>query len=138
MIGSVMLVSSVQQNDSVIHKHVSILFQVLFLFRVLQKTEQLLFEVGKPLRKTGFAGERKKQYWKLSFRCTMFELSVSPSSGDVTCMIRFVSLAFQSAQNSDVNLDVISTKVTLKPGDKTRLHGRYVRSWHPVPSLHSK
>ena len=47
----------VQQNDSVIHTYVSILSQVLFLFRVLQNTEQLLFEVGKTLRKTGFRGK---------------------------------------------------------------------------------
>ena len=34
------IVSDVQQNDSVIHTHVSILFQILFPFRLLQNTEQ--------------------------------------------------------------------------------------------------
>ena len=34
------LVSGVQQSDSVIHIHVSILFQILFLFRLLQNIEQ--------------------------------------------------------------------------------------------------
>ena len=37
---SVMLVSGVQQSDSVINVHVSILFQILFPFRLLQSTEQ--------------------------------------------------------------------------------------------------
>ena len=105
-----MLISGVQQSDSV--THVSILFQVLFLFRVLQNIEQLLFEVGKPLTKTRFGGG--KEEWKLSSRYTTCELSVSPSSGDVKCTMRFVSLALGSAQNSDVNLDVLSTKVALE------------------------
>ena len=35
-----LLVSSVQQSDSGIHKHVSILFQIIFLFRLLQSIEQ--------------------------------------------------------------------------------------------------
>ena len=45
---SVVLVSGVQQSDSVIHIHVSILFQVLFPFRLLQNTEQssLCYTVG--------------------------------------------------------------------------------------------
>ena len=34
------LVSGVQQSDSVIHIHVSILFQILFPFRLLQSIEQ--------------------------------------------------------------------------------------------------
>ena len=34
------LVSDVQQSDSVIHIHVSILFQILFPFRLLYKIEQ--------------------------------------------------------------------------------------------------
>ena len=34
------LVSGVQQSDSVIHIHVSILFKNLFLFRLLQRIEQ--------------------------------------------------------------------------------------------------
>ena len=34
------LVSGVQQSDSVIHKHVSILFQILFPFGLLQSIEQ--------------------------------------------------------------------------------------------------
>ena len=43
-----MLVSGVQQSDSVIHIHVSIVFQILFLFRLLQNTEQssLCYTVG--------------------------------------------------------------------------------------------
>ena len=40
MIDNVVLVSGVQQGDSVICIHVSILFQILFPFRVLQSTEQ--------------------------------------------------------------------------------------------------
>ena len=35
-----MLVSGVQQSDSVIHIHMSILFQVLFPFRLLKNIEQ--------------------------------------------------------------------------------------------------
>ena len=43
-----MLVSGVQQSDSVIHTQVSILFQVLFPFRLLQITEQssLCYTIG--------------------------------------------------------------------------------------------
>ena len=43
-----MLVSGVQQGDSVIHIHVSILFQILFPFRLLHNTEQssLCYTVG--------------------------------------------------------------------------------------------
>ena len=33
------LVSGVQQNDSVLHTHVAILFQILFPYRLLQNTE---------------------------------------------------------------------------------------------------
>ena len=40
MINHVVLVSGVQQSDSVIHIHVSILFQILFPFRLLQNMEQ--------------------------------------------------------------------------------------------------
>ena len=35
-----MLVSGVQQSDIVIHIHVSVLFQILFPFRLLQSIEQ--------------------------------------------------------------------------------------------------
>ena len=43
-----MLVSGVQQSDSVQHIHVSILFQILFPFRLLQNIEQssLCYTVG--------------------------------------------------------------------------------------------
>ena len=43
-----MLVSGVQQSDSVIHIHVSILFQILFPFRLLHNIEQhsLYYIVG--------------------------------------------------------------------------------------------
>ena len=43
-----MLVSGVQQNDSVIHLHVPILFQILFPRRLLQNIEQssLCYTVG--------------------------------------------------------------------------------------------
>ena len=43
-----MLVSGVEQSDSVIHMHVSVLFQILFPFRLLQNTEQssLCYTVG--------------------------------------------------------------------------------------------
>ena len=43
-----MLVSGVQQSDSVIHTRVSILFQVLFPFRLLHSIEQssLCYTVG--------------------------------------------------------------------------------------------
>ena len=40
LINSVMLVSGVQQSDSIIHIHVSSLFQIIFPFRLLQSTEQ--------------------------------------------------------------------------------------------------
>ena len=40
MIDNVMLVSGVQQSDSVIHTHVCTLFQVLFPFKLLQSIEQ--------------------------------------------------------------------------------------------------
>ena len=42
------LVSGVQQRDSVVHIHVSILFQILFPFRLLQNIEQnsLCYAVG--------------------------------------------------------------------------------------------
>ena len=40
MISNVVLVAGVQQNDSVIHIHISVLFQILFPFRLLQNTEQ--------------------------------------------------------------------------------------------------
>ena len=40
MINNVVLVSGVQQSDSVIHIHVSILFQILFPFRLLHNIEQ--------------------------------------------------------------------------------------------------
>ena len=34
-----MLLSDVQLSDSIIHLHVSVLFQILFLFRLLQNIE---------------------------------------------------------------------------------------------------
>ena len=37
---SVVIVSGVQQSDSVIHIHVSILFQILFPFKLLHNIEQ--------------------------------------------------------------------------------------------------
>ena len=37
---NVVLVSGVQQGDSVIHTHASFLFQILFPIRLLQNTEQ--------------------------------------------------------------------------------------------------
>ena len=48
MINNVVLVSGVQQSDSLIHTHVPILFQVLFPFRLLQNTEygSLCYTVG--------------------------------------------------------------------------------------------
>ena len=48
MIDNVVLVSGVQQSDSVIHIHVSILFHILFSIRLLQNTEQssLCYTVG--------------------------------------------------------------------------------------------
>ena len=48
MINNVVLVSGVQQSDSVIHIHISILFQILFPFRLLQNIEQssLCYAVG--------------------------------------------------------------------------------------------
>ena len=39
LIYNVVLVSGVQQIDSVIHKHISILFQILFSYRLLQNIE---------------------------------------------------------------------------------------------------
>ena len=48
LINNVVLVSGVQQSDSVIHIHVSILFQILFPFRLLHNIEQssLCYTVG--------------------------------------------------------------------------------------------
>ena len=48
LINSVLLVSGVQQSDSIIHVHVSILFQILFPFRLLHNIEQssLCYTVG--------------------------------------------------------------------------------------------
>ena len=45
---NVVLVSGVQQSDSVIHRHVFTLFKILFPFRLLQSIEQssLYFTVG--------------------------------------------------------------------------------------------
>ena len=45
---NIVLVSDVQQSGSVIHIHVSILFQILFPFRLLQNIEQssLCYTVG--------------------------------------------------------------------------------------------
>ena len=40
LINNVVLVSGVQRSDSVTHVHVSLLFQILFLFRLLHNTEQ--------------------------------------------------------------------------------------------------
>ena len=40
MINNVVIVSGVQQSDSVIHTHVSILFPILFPFRSLHNIEQ--------------------------------------------------------------------------------------------------
>ena len=47
-INNVVLVSGAQHSDSVIHIHVSILFQILFPFRLLQSIEQssLCYTVG--------------------------------------------------------------------------------------------
>ena len=39
LINNAVLVSSVQQSDSVVHTQVSILFQILFPFKLLQSTE---------------------------------------------------------------------------------------------------
>ena len=48
MINSVVIVSGVQQSDSFIHIHVSILFQILFPFSLLYNIEQssLCYTVG--------------------------------------------------------------------------------------------
>ena len=48
MINNVVIVSGVQQSDSVLHIHVSILFQILFPFRLLHNIEQssLCYTVG--------------------------------------------------------------------------------------------
>ena len=48
MINNVVLVSGVQQSDSVIHIHVPILFQIIFPFRLLYNIEQssLCYTVG--------------------------------------------------------------------------------------------
>ena len=48
MINNVVLVSGVQQSESVIHIHVSILFQILFPFGLLHNIEQssLCYTVG--------------------------------------------------------------------------------------------
>ena len=40
MIHDIVIVSGVQQRDSIIHIHVPVLFQILFLFRLLHNIEQ--------------------------------------------------------------------------------------------------
>ena len=40
MINNVVLTSDVQESDSVMHIHVSMVFQILFPFRLLQNIEQ--------------------------------------------------------------------------------------------------
>ena len=40
MINNVVLVSGIQQSDSVVHIHVPIIFQILFQLRLLQSIEQ--------------------------------------------------------------------------------------------------
>ena len=47
-INNVLLVSTAQQSDSVIHIHISILFGIIFPFRLLHNTEQssLCYRVG--------------------------------------------------------------------------------------------
>ena len=50
MINNVVLVSGVQQSDLVMHIHVFILFQILFLFRLLENTEQLSVLYSKQVR----------------------------------------------------------------------------------------
>ena len=40
LINSLVLISGVQQSDSVVQKHVSILFQILFPFKLLHNIEQ--------------------------------------------------------------------------------------------------
>ena len=48
LINNVMIVSGIQQSDSVIHIHTFILFQILFPFRLLWSTEQdsLCYKIG--------------------------------------------------------------------------------------------
>ena len=48
MINNVVIVSGVEQSDSVIHIHVSILFQIAFPFRLFHNVEQssLCYAVG--------------------------------------------------------------------------------------------
>ena len=48
LINNVVIVSDVQQSDSVIHIHLSIVFQILFPFRLLQNIEQnsLCYAIG--------------------------------------------------------------------------------------------
>ena len=41
MIYNVVLVTGVEKSGSVIHVHVSILFQIIFSFRLLQNTEHI-------------------------------------------------------------------------------------------------
>ena len=40
LVNNVVLASGIQESDLVIHTHVSILFQILFPFRLLQNIEQ--------------------------------------------------------------------------------------------------
>ena len=40
LVNNVVLASGIQESDSVIHTHISILFQILFPFRLLQNIEQ--------------------------------------------------------------------------------------------------
>ena len=45
MIYSVVLVSSVQLSDSIIHKDILLLFQILFLHRLLSRVPCVIYQV---------------------------------------------------------------------------------------------
>ena len=61
-----MLVSGVQQSDSVIHIHVSILFQILFPFRLLHNIGQrsLCYTVGPCFESSGLGITRPIRNYK--------------------------------------------------------------------------
>ena len=72
MINNVVIVSGVLQSDLVIHIHVSILFQILFPYRLLQNIEysSLFYTVGERCIFLNFVLEEKSflsSFWKISY-----------------------------------------------------------------------
>ena len=68
MLNNVVSVSGIQQSDSIMHTHVSILFYILFPFRLLQNIEQspLCYTTGR--------------YWLSVLNIAVRNVNLTPSS----------------------------------------------------------